>query len=221
MVISKKNNFIYLRIPKNASSSLAEFFIRNFCDSNDVYTEINDCGILSNNVSRNLISKYSYQYRFIHLTLQELINNNVVSKEYAMNSRNICVIRNPFERQLSLYFFLRRGRPTSVADFRESFKFGRHVGDISNSLLQTSYSEIDGQDFGDWWVYDNLTEYKDKFLTDHGKENTIDLKYFKNIYKPKKADLINEYFDETTKNAVRKYYEKDFAKYYELTGVQL
>lgn len=99
MVICDSFNFNFLRIPKNASSSLSEFFIRNFCSKEDIFTEVNDCGIPSHNVPQELIRKYAHKYRFIHLTLQELINNNMLTEEKARSMQNIGVIRNPYERQ--------------------------------------------------------------------------------------------------------------------------
>ena len=106
MVVSHSNNFIFLRVPKNASSSLAEFFVRNCCDSSDQYTAVNDCGILNQNIPSQVLSIYRHQSRFIHLTLDELVSNDIVTLDKAKSMTKIMVLRNPFDRQLSLYFFL-------------------------------------------------------------------------------------------------------------------
>lgn len=222
MVICERYNFVYLRIPKNASSSLAQFFIQNFCDVNDKWTEVNDCGIPSHNVDPRLLKKYQLNYRFIHLTLDELFRNNVVGPSELASKRVISVIRDPLMRQLSLYFFLRRGREKSVSEFRYLFKEGRHESDPSNRILQTDYARVGGVDYGDWWLYNKLDRYVDAFAKQHNVLPQNDLQKFKSGFTPKDADLIDQYYDQKTMDAVKRYYEKDFEKIIELeTGLQL
>lgn len=218
MVICDSHNFTFLRIPKNASSSLAEFFVRNCCGPNDKYTEVNDCGIKSHNVPRELIQKYRFKYRFIHLTLQELIDNNIINRADALQKQNIGVLRNPLDRQLSLYFFLKRKRNLSVQEFRDLFKNGAHASDPSNVILQTDYVSVDGKDVADWWVYENINQKLDEFVTSKNININKGLGNYKGQYKPKDPSLIEQYYDQKTLDAVKRYYEKDFEKYYELTG---
>jgi hypothetical protein len=213
MVICEKFNFTFLRIPKNASSSLSEFFIQNFCDKDDVFTEVNDCGIPNHNVPIDLIKKYIDKYRFIHLTLQELVDNNMVTLEQAETKRNICVMRNPYERQLSLYFFLKRGQNKSPEEFREIMKNGTYSTDPSNVILQTEYSVVNGKDLGEWWLYENLNDHLVEFVKGAGAWRQKQLEQRKGTYKPKDPRLLDLYYDSATKDAVQKYYEKDFEKY--------
>lgn len=221
MVICDTHGFTFLRIPKNASSSLSEFFVRNFCGPKDKYTEVNDCGIKSQNVSPHLIRKYKDKHRFIHLTLQELIDNKVISVEDAQSKRNIGVLRNPLDRQLSLYFFLKKNKDKSVEEFRRAFQNGCHETDPSNVILQTNYVSINGIDVADWWVY----EYIDNRAREFCKEKNVNIKKalqnYKGSFKPKDPDLISKYYDQKTIDAVKKYYEKDFEKYFELTGKEV
>ena len=218
MVICDKYNFTFLRIPKNASSSLAEFFVRNFCDANDKYTEVNDCGIRNHNVPPQLIQKYRDKYRFIHLTLQELIDNKIITREDAYQKQNIGVLRNPFDRQLSLYFFLKRRQNISPSEFRNLFSNGCHASDPSNRILQTDYVSIDSVDVADWWLYETLDKKASKFIEEKNVSTSKNLQRYKSNMKPKKHDLFDQYYDQKTIDAVKKYYEKDFEKYYELAG---
>lgn len=213
MVICEKHNFTFLRVPKNASSSLAEFFIRNFCTNDDIFTEVNDCGIPSVNVPSDLIRKYAHKYRFIHLTLQELVDNKVLTEESARSKDNITIIRNPFERQLSLYFFLKRGQNKSPEEFRQIMKDGSFSTDPSNTILQVDYPKLNGEDLATWWRYDKINEKLTEFTQSKGQWRESLLQNRKGTYTPKDPALMDQFYDQKTKDAVRKYYEKDFEKY--------
>lgn len=213
MVVSHSNNFIFLRVPKNASSSLAEYFVRNFCDFNDQYTAVNDCAINNYNVPAALIAKYRHQSRFIHLTLQELIDNDIVTEEKARNMKKIIVMRDPLHRQLSLYFFLckmKRSKP-NVLHFREVFKGGKHESDTNNAILQLDYVKICGQLRGDIeiWPYHDLDYQIENFSKDHDIKHRI--KNHKSNVRPNQQiqDLVSEYYDDATIRAVREYYRED------------
>lgn len=222
MVICEKHNFLYLRIPKNASSSLAEYFIRNYCAMSDRWTEVNDCNIGDHKVDINTINKFRHQYRWIHLTLQELVDNSLVSQYDAHNKDVISVLRNPYMRQISLYFFLKRGKNKSPEEFRHIFRDGRHESDISNAILQTDYARLDGEDLGTWWNYNKLGNHLEEFAKSRGVTPNSSLQNRKGNWTPKDQSLFDEYYDEKTRDAVRKYYEKDFEKMFELeTGLEV
>lgn len=222
MVICEKHKFLYLRIPKNASSSLAEYFIKNFCAPSDKWTEVNDCNISDHKVDLNVIRKFQHQYRWIHLTLQELVDNGIVTRDDAHNKDVISVLRNPYMRQISLYFFLKRNQPKSVEEFRELFKNGHHTTDISNAILQTDYPKLNGEDCGTWWSYNKLGDHLDEFNKSRGIVPVTKLENRKGTWTPKDQSLFDEYYDEKTRDAVRKYYEKDFEKMFELeTGLEV
>ena len=216
MVICKKHKFVFIRIPKNASTSLATFFIRSYCDKDDIYTAVGDANIHSRNVSQNLINKYRYKYRFIHLSLQELVDNDVIDEPFLRDKKVIGCIREPLDRQLSLYFFLRRGNKTSPEDFREMFSRGYCAGDPSNEIPQSEYTTLNGIDYGEHWLYDNLKDHLNDFIKDH--QSVVRLQNYKSSLRNRmdKEKLIDEYYDQKTLDAVKRYYEKDFELYEEL-----
>lgn len=215
MVISKNYNFLFTRIPKNASSSLAAYFIQNYCDKSDIYTAVNDSNIKNNNVPSHVLIKHKQFYRFIHLTVQEIIDEGAISKEQAINMQKIAVIRCPLQRQLSLYFFLKRSKPKSPEEFRELFSEGYHKLDGNSRIKQIDYLKIDGQIAPNtsFWLYDNLTNHLNKFKQEKGISETVALPNHKSKYKPKDQNLIDIYYDEKTRNAVINYYNEDYLMY--------
>ena len=222
MVSCEQYDFLYLRIPKNASSSLAEYFIKNYCSMADKWTEVNDCGIKDHKVDINVINKFRHQYRWIHLTLQELVDNQIVDRYDAYNKDIISVLRNPYMRQISLYFFLRRGKDKSPEEFRHIFRDGKHESDISNAILQTDYAKLDGKDLGMWWSDNKLGDHLEDFAKRRGVTPQSKLENRKGKWTPKDQSLFEQYYDQKTQDAVRKYYEKDFEKLFELeTGLEV
>jgi hypothetical protein len=129
-------------------------------------------------------------------------------------------------RQLSLYFFLTRNRltPKSPEEFRHLFREGKHETDPSNCILQTEYAKVNGVDYADYWLYNNLDRYVEAFCKQLNVTPKSGLGQFKAGFKPKGKDqeLIERYYDQKTIDAVRKYYEKDYEKLFELnTGLTL
>ena len=209
MVVSRTNNFIFLRVPKNASSSLAEYFVRNKCNKEtDMWTMVNDCGIRENKVPKDIVRKYAHQYRHIHLTLQELVDNNLITSVEASDMTKIVVMRNPLHRQLSLFFFLCRNkkRDNSVAEFRKVFAAGKHESDSNNVFTQTEYAKLDGKIAPnvEFWKYEDI-----------GNKIIDKLSTFKSNTRPKKDidELVAEYYDVATRRAVLEYYAEDMKIY--------
>lgn len=208
MVVSHSNNFIFLRVPKNASSSLAEYFVRNKCDeATDKWTSVNDCGIRENNISKDLVRKHSKHYRYIHLTLQEIVDEEVITESQAKSMNKIVVMRNPLHRQLSLFFFLCRNRKEQASPdaFRKAFSNGRHESDTNNIFTQTEYAKLNGQlaENVEFWKYEDVN---------HKIGN---LERRKSGFRPQKNmdDLVAEYYDEATRKAVLDYYAEDMEIY--------
>lgn len=214
MVISELNKFIYIRIPKNASTSLATFFIQNYCDKNYIYTGVGDANIRPHNISESIITKHKVQYRIIHLTLNEIIQEGIITEEEARNKKVIGVIRNPFERQLSLFFFKNRSNKSkaTVDNFRKELIKGFIESDGSNHILQTDYLKINNENIGEYWKYDNLDQHLLEFIEEHGPPKH-QIKSFKSKFKPKNKNLVDEYYDLATRKAVEEYFAKDFEEY--------
>lgn len=222
MVICKKHKFIFLRIPKNASTSLAAFFVNNFCDNNDIYTYIGNAGIRATNVDEAVMAKYKKDHRIIHMTLNEIVDENIIGPDFVMESDVIGVMRNPLERQLSLFFFLSKEfklNNTSVSEFRKQFKNGCHISDPNNKITQADYLKLGDDMVGKFWLYEDIQENLKQFVESRGVKVTEGLKNYKSNYRDRRDDaLIDEYYDDATRKAVESYYEEDFEIYRMLKG---
>ena len=220
MIYCPEYNFNFLRVPKNASSSVADFLISNYAlnHKTSIWTEVNDAGIPDYKFPVEVHQKYFKKYRWIHMTLGELVRHNVISEEKARAHDNITIIRNPYDRQLSLYFFLKRGQTKSVEEFRSIMSEGYYSTDPNNKILQTEYPKLNGEDLGTWWLYENLNTHIQEFRTAKNKPIRNPMKKHKSSWKPKDPALIDEYYDQATKDAVQRYFEADFEKYNELKG---
>lgn len=214
MVLSESDNFIYIRVPKNASTSLATFFIQNYCKASDKWSKVGDAGIPTRNIPDRVIDKHRVQYRFIHLTLNEIIDEGLITASEALKREVIGVIRNPFERQLSLYFFLNRNKRNECSPemFRKLMQKGYYEADGSNHILQTDYLKIGDTNVGTYWKYDALDDHIRSFIDRHG-EPQHPIKTFKSNFKPKNENLVSDYYDAATRRAVEAYFAKDFEEY--------
>ena len=214
MVISDLHPFLFVRIPKNASTSLATFFVENYCGPNSINTGIGDSRIKPSNVPASVIEKHKTQYRIIHLTLNEIIEERLITEEDARSRRVIGVIRNPLERQLSLFFFKNRSnkRGATPEAFRKDMQNGYMEKDGSNHILQTDYLKIGEENVGEFWKYDNLDMHLDRFSEEYGQPK-FPIKSFKSNIKPDSENLISDYYDDATRKAVEEYFMKDFEEY--------
>lgn len=222
MVICKTHNFIFLRIPKNASTSLAAFFVKNFCTNDDIYTYIGNAQVGSNNIDPRVVQRYKQDHRIIHMTLNEIVDESVIDPDFVMESDVIGVMRNPLERQLSLFFFLSKEfklNNTSVAEFRKQFKNGCHASDPNNAITQSEYLKLGDDMVGSFWLYENVADELNKFVTEKGVKINDPLRNYKSNYRNRRDDaLIDEYYDEATRRAVEDYYAEDMEIYRRLKG---
>lgn len=206
MVVSYSKNFIFLRIPKNASSTLAKYFVDQCDKSTDKWTILHYSGIRENGIPKDVVYKYALQYQHVHLTLQQIVDEKIITIQDAESMKKIAVIRNPLERQLSLYFFLMKNKNKNpeIEDFRNTFSEGRHKTDINNRNTQLNYVKLNNTiaPNTELWKYEDIQKYLPQKL-----------EYINTSYKPKN---LHEYYDDKTKKAVEEYYAEDIEMYSKL-----
>lgn len=216
MYISHKYKFIFLRSPKTASSSLSEFFIKNIDDPNAVYTPVDDTNI-KGNLDKSIVDKYRKNNKFFHFTLQDLLNENVITYEMIDEYKCFSVLRNPIDRQKSAYYFRKkynRMRPPSLQDYKQITK---NLTTFNKSPLtgmqQTELLVVNGEIKGEFWLYEDLENHLLKFMEDLG----VDIKHTLPRHKSGNRKRTNEIeFDEQVMSALKKHFYRDFAEYEKL-----
>lgn len=216
MYISHKYKIIFLRTPKTASSSLSEFFIRNIPDPAAIYTPVEDSNIKGQGTA-NLQAKYSRNFKYYHFTLEDLINEKVITKQQARDYRVISVVRDPVDRQKSFFFFYSkwkaRGRPVDLNLYKTIAPNGTFTGEPNSALLQSSFGLLDGEYVGEYWLYENLSEHLSNLMKDLNLQTVHPLVSHKSGFRKNKPDIK---FDGECLNKMKDVFEKDFKLYNEL-----
>lgn len=224
MVVSFTNNFIFLRVPKNASTTVSAHFIQNGCNPRfDTWTRIHEINAKDVNVPPAVFENHNHDWHYVHLSLNEIIKCGVVTEEQAREMDVINIIREPFERQLSLFFFrYKESNPTVGSKtldeevikkfFRKCFKDGYHYTDGSNKLRQYDYGTIGDEHVAECWLYENIDEHMREFCS-RKKIPFFPLDTFKSSER-KEYDM--SYYDDATYEAVANYYAKDIELYNKL-----
>jgi hypothetical protein len=223
MIRCDSHSFIFLRVPKNASSSVSQWLAKNYVKAGDAMTEVNDGAVQAQGIDvGELRKKYKVDSHWIHMTLQELYDERIVTQQNLLDYKTIAIVRNPYHRQISLYYFLCRlkKQTASATHFREAFKQGKHHSDTNNAILQSSYTIVNGKDYGTWWDFDNIPKHITEFENEKGKA-TFALGNLKYNAKAREEQQSMALYDQKTKDAVREYFDKDFELYNRIAGTKL
>lgn len=205
--MNTENKVAFIRIPKNASTSM-----------------YNHCGRINVLTNKALISLFKKKLRFhnyfhpSHAFLSESVR--ILGPEL-LQIPVFCITRNPFDRMVSIYKFCNKisfGNtriPIEIPHYRKHAKdfkdfvnfchFNHKNPNEIASLKQVDYLDVDHKITK--LRFENLQEDFNKFVIDNnifGLEKTI----------PKlnasKGLPYKEYYDENTANIVRKIWSRDF-----------
>ena len=216
MYLSHKYKFLFLRTPKTASSSLSDFFIRNIDDEDAVYTEVEDSG-LPGTLSESIVGKYR-PYAFYHFTLQQLVDEKVLTYEQASTYKCFALLRNPLDRAKSFYYFYKKFKnphsPASLEEYRQWTKNGVFYGEANSAIVQTSLLKLRGQPIGEYWLYENLNDELQKFMNSLGLQ-CRPLPQHKTDSRKNRDNEIE--FEEQDIQAMNVQFKEDFQIYKELT----
>lgn len=152
----------------------------------------------------------------IHLTLNEIVDNKVISEKEALGRKVIGIIRNPFDRLVSLYFFKMRNNKSNISkeDFRNKVAKGYYEDDGSNKILQTDYTRLGDKQMGNFWLYTNLIEHLQNHTKEFIPENIGEIPKYKTKFRNDKE--YDDFFDKETRVKVKSYFHEDFVVYEDL-----
>jgi len=196
---NKKVNFI--RIPKNASTSLYNYFgVTNTIRDN--YLSVD------NEVYKNTFAPSHCRLEFAIKEFGERI----------LSLPTLAVIRNPYDRMVSMYFFAQKTKLNRVYDmdfqnFLEFCEYSQRLSSDPNffhAWSQKSFIEVDNDIRVDSLLsFENLQEDLDKFLYKFNlkdfykkagatfkKENSTKHENFKQYYCPKSKKIVENIWGE-------------------------
>jgi hypothetical protein len=205
------NKLAFILVPKNASTSLRSFYgipshhyvkkIKGTYVSQDIqFIKFNKAMLLTTD-------EYLEKPMIEHVSLKKAISTNIIDKD----ARIIAIIREPLERQLSLYLYRHRQKKyneeLSVLDFREKMRSGVLLDDFSwQTQLQSWFTQHESVAV-EYWPYTNLNNnFKEFGVLDYCNVSFTSSKY-------KTSQLIDIFYDSVTRKAAESYWEKDIDLY--------
>lgn len=213
MYLSHKHKFLFLRTPKTASSSLSDFFIRNIQDDEAIYTEVEDSN-LPGTLDEAIVSKYR-PYAFYHFTLNQLIDEGVITKEQVSEYDIFALLRNPVDRAKSFYYFYRKwkahGTDPSLEQYRQWTENGCFRGEPNSGIVQSSLLKLGNKDVGRFWLYEDLEKELSNFMFNRRLRIDHPLPKHKTDSRKDKSDEIE--FEEQDIQAMRLTFKEDFELY--------
>ena len=189
----------FLRIPKNASTSIYSFF----GTANTIRNEYLD----ANN------SKYLNVFESSHCTLQEAKN---LLGDHVSELPLLAVVRNPYDRMVSMFFFAKKHNLGQLYDisldsfdsFVEGFYKASKDPDFFHAKNQGDYME--GSNNVTVCRFENLKNDISKFISDNKLPFNMD--YFPKL---NSTDHNNykSYYSDNSKNIVKKMWQDDLTRF--------
>jgi hypothetical protein len=154
MIINNSHGFVFVHIPKNAGTSIARYYSQ-LSGINDVEIGGTDMGeaLLPIFVERHRVGKHA-PYRKI----RGLLESNPLPRSYF----SFAFTRNPYERTLSTFLFLKQWLPGSHAE-RAKSAF-EEILDVNDMIHSSFWQESD---------IDNMFKPQVFWVTDERQESLI------------------------------------------------
>ena len=194
-----KKTLTFLRIPKNASTSIYSFFgIAN--------TIRNECLDADN-------SKYLNVFEPSHCTLQEA---KELLGDYVAELPLLAVVRNPYDRMVSMFFFAKKHNLGQLYDisldsfdsFVEGFYKASEDPDFFHAKNQGDYMK--GSDSVTVCRFENLKNDISSFISDNKLPFNMD--YFPKLNSTDHSNY-KSYYSDKSKNIVKKMWQDDLTSF--------
>lgn len=214
MYLSHKYKFLFLRVPKTASSSLSEFFIKNIPDKDAIYTDVVDSGI-PGTLDKGMFDFSRHEkFRYLHLTLTELLDKNIITEEQALSYRCVAVLRDPIDRQKSFYHFYKNWKSkyidVSIDDYLRLAPNGFFPHEPNSKIPQTDFLSINNTIIGEYWLYENINQSLQTFMSEIGVNIKFPLSSHKSNFRKKQTEID---FDEHCIDKLKAHFYNDFELY--------
>jgi len=233
MYYSHNHNLLFARIPKNASTSMQAYFISN-CEKNitkDVYSGLGEILQLENSPTypHEVAQRWLTFSRYHHLTLEEMVQENLLTEEQVLNANVLGIVREPLYRTLSFFLWdaeigvFKDGSPERFRYHHQQgydsvkAKYNASPGPCDVELRQSDWLMYKGEMLGEFWAAEDIPKRLPAFAEKVGIKETYPLLKLKSHSKytqgKTKQELIDEYYDDATLKAVTEYYATDFELY--------
>lgn len=211
MIYIKRLNFCYIRIPKSASTTVMTFLYNNICDpAEDIVSRAFEW---DNDIYNKLFCLNCPTLPHSHVDVTYVIDNAIVPSSAIFKG----VVRQPYERQLSLYFYRIRGgvyghKKPSIAEFRSKIIDGVLQDHPQQMQTQSSFLKHKNITIGDYWLCDNIQQQLYDFCETHSIPIKVPLSCI-NKSPGNKKQLIDIFYTAELKAQVKNRYYEDFQLY--------
>jgi hypothetical protein len=190
-MINHKYKFVFIHIPKTGGRSIEKYLLDKNIHSDDLVDKFSDNTIINP-----------------HLTINDYIN---IYGDEILSYFWFCIVRNPFDRIVSEYFysFTKKLTSSSFEDFVKNFEFESKTYK-NHELKQTDFIKNNKKQFDFIGRFENLEESFHKIadrMLDFDKRN------FPHENKSKGKSHYREYFSPPTYNLINEYYGEDILNF--------
>ena len=215
MIYIKKLNFCFIRIPKNASSSIMHFMQANAGCEEDVFSRVFklEGNILSKGYGQNFPSTHNS-----HCDASYAIDHGLVPQ----TAKFVGVVRDPFDRQLSLYLYRMKDQ-TTIKPSPEHFKHSTINGilqDLPHHMqLQSSYLSYSTDIDHEFWLFENVHNHVANWCKEY---NITPIKPLTDLsrFSVDTLSLIDTYYDDELRSQVAEAWAPDIELYNKLKSQQ-
>lgn len=164
LIYDRNKPLIFIHTPKTAGVSLRSIFKSWFGDNLYFHYADNNKGILP--VKRNINKLHSYQNPVVIYGHFNKSRNFGINDYYPDATQFITVLREPFERHVSLYFYLRKGRQKQFGPKIPEKEIEYHLINSKGSFLNNFPKQV---------TFDNYKEIIEQYFIEIGIVEKLDM----------------------------------------------